>query len=127
MINYYLIYYIELLKFYIFMCNCIYCYNIFLYSFIISYAYNKGLFWISSNFTLLLFSYMFERYLFKYFLITLMLCQIYNLIFINTTELLWVVNTMILYVFELLNINNIFDFFIINNIYFIFTLLFLYK
>jgi hypothetical protein len=127
MTNYYLIYYIELFKFYIFMCNFIYYYNILLYNFIIFYAYNKGLFWISSNFTLLLFSFMFERYLFKYFLITLILCQIYNLLFINTIELLWVINTMSLYVFEILNVNNIFDFFIINNIYFIFTLLFLNK
>jgi hypothetical protein len=127
MINYYLIYYIELLKFYILMCNFIYYYNILLYSSIIYYAYNKGLLWIYSNFILLLFSYVFRRYLFRYFLITLIAYQLYNLIFIDAIGLLWTINTIVLYVFEILNENNnIFDFFIINNINFIITFLFLY-
>jgi hypothetical protein len=127
MINYFLIYCIELLKFYIFISNFIYYYNILAYSFIIFYTYNKGLFWVSSNFILLLLSVIFEKYLFKFFLVTLILCQIYNLMLIDIIELLWVISTIILYFFEILNVNNIFDLFIINNIYFIFTLLFLYK
>lgn len=129
MINYYLIYYIELLKFYILICNFIYYYNILLSSSIIYYAYNKGLLWIYSNFILLLLSYVFKRYLFRYFLITLIVCQLYNLIFINAIGLLWVINTIVLYIFEILkeNENNIVDFFIINNINYIFTFLFLYK
>ena len=127
MINYYLIYYIELLKIFIFICNFIYYYNILLYSSIIYYAYNKGLLWIYSNFILLLFSYVFKRYLFRYFLITLIVCQLYNLIFIDAIGLLWTINTIVLYVFEILNENNnILDFFIINNINNIFTFLFLY-
>jgi hypothetical protein len=129
MIVYYLFYYIELLKIFIFICNFIYYYNILLYSTIIYYAYNKGLIWVYSNLILLLFSYVFKRYLFRYFLITLIVCQIYNLIFINAIGLLWIINTIVLYIFEILkeNENNIFDFFIINNINFIFTFLFLYK
>jgi hypothetical protein len=128
MINYYLIYYIELLKIFIFICNFIYYYNILLYSCIIYYGYNKGLLWVYTNFILLLFSYVFKRYLFRYFLITLIVCQLYNLIFINVIGLLWVINTIVLYVFELLNVNNnILDFFIINNINNIITFLFLYK
>jgi hypothetical protein len=129
MIVYYLFYYIQLLKFFILISNIIYYYNILLYSSIIYYAYIKGLLWIYTNFILLLFSYVFKRYLFRYFLITLIVCQIYNLIFINTIELLWVVNTIVLYGFEILkeNENNIFDFFIINNINTIITFLFLYK
>lgn len=129
MIIYYLFYYIQLLKFFILISNIIYYYNILLYSFIIYYAYNKGLLWVYSNFILLLFSYVLKRYLFRYFLITLIVCQIYNLIFINTIGLLWIINTIVLYVFEILkkNENNIFDFFIINNINYIFTFLFLYK
>jgi hypothetical protein len=128
MINYYLIYYIELLKFFILICNFIYYYNILLCSSIIYYAYNKGLLWICTNFILLLFSYVFRRYLFRYFLITLIACQLYNLIFIDVIGLLWVINTIVLYVFEILNVNNnIFDFFIIDNINYIFTFLFLYK
>jgi hypothetical protein len=127
MIVYYIFYYIELLKFYIFISNFIYYYNIFLYSSIIYYACNKGLIWVYTNFILLLFSYVFKRYLFRYFLITLIVCQLYNLIFINSIGLLWVINTIVLYVFEILkeNENNIFDFFIINNINFIITFLFL--
>ncbi len=109
------------------MCNFIYYYNILLYSSIIYYAYNKGLLWIYSNFILLLFSYVFRRYLFRYFLITLIAYQLYNLIFIDAIGLLWTINTIVLYVFEILNENNnIFDFFIINNINFIITFLFLY-
>jgi hypothetical protein len=129
MIEYYLLYYIELLKFFIFICNFIYYCNILLYSSIIYYAYYKGLLWIYTNFILLLFSYVFKRYLFRYFLITLIVCQIYNLIFINAIGLLWVINTIVLYIFEILkeNENNIIDFFIINNINYIFTCLFLYK
>jgi hypothetical protein len=127
MINYYLIYYIELLKIFIFICNFIYYYNILLYSSIIYYAYNKGLLWVYTNFILLLISYVFKRYLFRYFLITLIVCQLYNLIFINVIGLLWTINTIFLYVFELSNVNNnILDFFIINNINNIFTFLFLY-
>jgi hypothetical protein len=129
MIVYYLIYYIELLKIFIFICNFIYYYNILLYSSIIYYAYNKGVIWVYSNLILLLLSYVFKRYLFRYFLITLIVCQIYNLIFFNVIGLLWVINTIVLYIFEILkeNENNIFDFFLINNINFIFTFLFLFK
>jgi hypothetical protein len=129
MIVYFLFYYIELLKFFIFICNFIYYYNFLLYSSIIYYAYNKGLIWIYTNFILLLFSYVFKRYLFRYFLITLIVCQIYNLIFINAIGLLWVINTIVFYVFEILKENeyNILDFFIINNINNFFTFLFLYK
>jgi hypothetical protein len=129
MIVYYLFYYIELLKFFIFVFNFIYYCNILLYSSIIYYAYNKGLLWVYTNFILLLFSYVFKRYLFRYFLITLIVCQIYNLIFINAIGLLWFINTIFLYIFEILkeNENNIIDFFIINNINNIFTFLFLYK
>lgn len=110
------------------MCNFIYYYNILLCSSIIYYSYNKGLLWIYCNFILLLFSYVFRRYLFRYFLITLIVCQLYNLIFINVIGLLWVINTIVLYIFEILkeNENNILDFFIINNINYIFTFLFLY-
>ena len=129
MIVYYLFYYIELLKFFIFVCNFIYYFNIFLYSSIIYYAYNKGLLWVYTNFVLLLFSYVFKRYLFRYFLITLIVCQIYNLIFFNFIGLLWFINTIVLYIFEILkkNENNIIDFFIINNINNVITFLFLYN
>ena len=126
MIIYYLIYYIQLLKFYLLIYNFIYYFNIVLYSYIIYHAYNKGLIWIFYNFILLLFSYVFKRYLLKYFLITLILCQLYNLIFFKIIGLLWIINTIILYIFEILNENdNILDFFIINNINYIFTLLFI--
>jgi hypothetical protein len=128
MIRYFLFYYIEILKSYIFLTNFFYYYNILIYSSIILKAFYKELLWIYVNFILLLSSFIFERYLFRYFLITLILSQIYNLIFINTAELLWVICTIILYILEILKINNnIFNFFIINNFYFIFTLLFLYK
>jgi hypothetical protein len=126
MIIYYLIYYIELLKFYILICNFIYYYNILLYSCIIYHTYNKGFIWICYNFILLLFSYVFKRNLFKYFLITLLVSQLYNLIFFKIIGLLWILNTIVLCIFEILNLNNdILDFFIINNINYIFTLLFI--
>ena len=126
MIIYYLIYYIQLLKFYILICNFIYYFNIALYSYIICHAYNKGLIWIFYNFILLLLSYVFKRNLLKYFLITLIVCQFYNLIFFKIIGLLWIINTIVLCIFEILNVNNnILDFFIINNINYIFTLLFI--
>ncbi len=61
MIIYYLIYYIQLLKFYILICNFIYYYNFVLYSYIIYHSYY--------NFILLLFSFVFKRNLLKYLLI----------------------------------------------------------
>jgi hypothetical protein len=126
MIVYYLFYYIELLKFFIFICNFIYYCNILLYSSIIYYAYNKGLLWVYTNFVLLLFSYVFKRNLLKYFLITLLVSQLYNLIFFKIIGLLWILNTIVLCIFEILNVNNdVLDFFIINNINYIFTLLFI--
>jgi hypothetical protein len=126
MIIYYLIYYIQLLKFYLLICNFIYYFNITLYSYIIYHAYNKGLIWICYNFILLLLSFVFKRYLLKYFLITLIVSQLYNLIFLKIIGLLWIINTIVLYIFEILNVNNnILDFFIINNINYIFTLLFI--
>jgi hypothetical protein len=126
MIIYYLIYYIQLLKFYILICNFIYYYNFALYSYIIYHAYYKGLIWICNNFILLLFSYIFKRNLLKYFLISLIVCQLYNLIFFKIIGLLWIINTIVLYIFEILNVNNnILDFFIINNINYIFTLLYI--
>lgn len=126
MIIYYLIYYIQLLKFYILIYNFIYYYNIVLNSYIIYHTYNKGLIWICNNFILLLFSYIFKRKLLKYFLITLIASQLYNLIFFKIIGLLWIINTIVLYIFEILNVNNnILDFFIINNINYIFTLLYI--
>lgn len=127
MIHYFLIYYIQLLKFYLLINNFTNYYNIILYSFIILYTYNKGLLWININFILLLLSFIFNRYFFRYFLLTLILYQIYNLIFINVIGLLWSIQTIILYVFENINNNDIFIFFIINNIFYIFSILFLYK
>ena len=126
MIIYYLINYIELLKFYILICNFIYYYNILLYCCIIYHTYNKGLIWICYNFILLLFSYVFKKNLFKYFLITLLVSQLYNLIFFKIIGLLWILNTIVFCIFEILNVNNdVLDFFIINNINYIFTLLFI--